>query len=81
MTEVLKAREAWMNLVTQMALKGTRPSEAWERQAQPRLEPQSWHRHLHPQDLSRDTLPQLGGQPLVGPGGHDVLGTRWDMQC
>ena len=31
----------------------------------------------HPQGPSRDTLPRLGGQPLVGPGGHDVLGTRW----
>ena len=40
--EMLKAREVWMGLVTQMALKGTRASEAWERQVQLWLEPQSW---------------------------------------
>ena len=50
--EMLKTKEVWMELVTQMALKGMRASEARERQVQPRLEPQSWCRHLTLRDLA-----------------------------
>lgn len=49
---MLKTREVWMELVTQMAVKGTRASEARERQVQPWLEPQSWCRHLTLRDLA-----------------------------
>lgn len=49
--EMLKAREVWMGLVTQMALKGTRASEVRERRVRPWLEPRSWCRHLMLRDL------------------------------
>ena len=71
-----------MNLVTQMALKGTRASEAWEKQAQPWLEPQSWHRHLTLRDLAETPCHDWADSPwwgpvatmCWGPGGHAVLG-------
>ena len=44
--DVLKTTESRMNLVTQMALKGTRTSEVRERQVRLKLKPQSRCRHL-----------------------------------
>ena len=85
--EMLKTKEVWMELVTQMALKGTRASEAWERQVQARLEPQSRHMYLTLQDLAEMPcqawadrpwqglvdMPCLG-QPPPGLGGNTVPG-------
>ena len=64
--EVLKAREARMNLVTQMALKGTRASQAWEKQVQPRLEPQSWRWYLTLQDLAKTPYRAWTDRPCLG---------------
>lgn len=64
--EVLKAREARMNLVTQMALKGTRASQAWEKQVQPRLEPQSWRWYLTLQDLAKTPYRAWADRPCLG---------------
>ena len=55
-----------MNLVTQMALKGTRASEAWERQVQPWLEPQSRRMYVALQDLVEMPCRAWGDRPWQG---------------
>nr|CAI9689547.1 unnamed protein product [Rangifer tarandus platyrhynchus]CAI9689551.1 unnamed protein product [Rangifer tarandus platyrhynchus] len=55
-----------MKLVTQMALKGTRASQAWEKQVQPRLEPQSWRRYLTLQDLAKTPYRAWTDRPCLG---------------
>ena len=78
--EVLKAREAWMNLVTQMALNGTRASEAWERQVQPQLEPQSRHMYLTLQDLAEMPCPAWADRTWQGLVDMPCLG-QVDNSC
>lgn len=53
-----------MELVTQMALKGTRASEARERRVRPWLEPQSWYRHLTLWDLAETPCQGWVATPL-----------------
>ena len=55
-----------MNLVTQMALKGTRASGAWERQVQPWLEPQSRRMYVALQDLVEMPCRAWGDRPWQG---------------
>nr|CAI9689545.1 unnamed protein product [Rangifer tarandus platyrhynchus] len=72
--EVLKAREARMNLVTQMALKGMKAWEAWERRVQPQLKPQSWRRHLMLRDLAEMPCRDWVDRPWRGPVAMPHLG-------
>ena len=72
--EVLKAREARMNLVTQMALKGMKAWEAGERRVQPQLKPQSWRRHLTLRDLAEMPCRDWVDRPWRGPVAMPHLG-------
>ena len=69
-----------MNLVTQMALKGTRASEAWERQVQPQLEPQSRHVYLTLQDLAEMPCPAWADRTWQGLVDMPCLG-QVDNSC
>jgi hypothetical protein len=64
--EMLKAREVRKNLVTQMALKGTRAWEAWEMQVQAWLEPQSRRMYLTLQDLAETPCQAWADRPWQG---------------
>ena len=69
-----------MELVTQMALKGTRASEAWERQVQARLEPQSRHMYLTLQDLAEMPCQAWADRPWQGLVDMPCLG-QVDKPC